>query len=130
MVTALRMIAIVGTITFASGCTTLSDARNAEGEGVKRTYQATVKQTWAASLTALRNLNLSVASENEQKGYILAQRGMTAFSYGENVALFIRKRDEANCTVEVVSKKAVMGNIFAPDWSADIHKEIASQLRR
>jgi hypothetical protein len=113
-----------------SGCTTLSDARNAEGEGVKRTYQATVKQTWEASLTALRNLNLSVASENEQKGYILAQRGMTAFSYGENVALFIRKRDETNCTVEVVSKKAVMGNIFAPDWSADIHKEIVSQLRR
>jgi hypothetical protein len=118
------------TLAFISGCSTLSDARNAEGSGVKRTYQATMKQTWDASLTALRNLNLSIASENEQKGYILAQRGMSAFSYGENIALFVRKQSESSCTVEVVSKKAMTTNIFAPDWSQDVHKEIASQLRR
>lgn len=126
----LRISLMLTSLLFAAGCTTLGDARKAEGEGVKRTYQATFKQTWDASLASLTRLKLSIASENEQKGYILAQRGMTFFSNGENVALFVRKRDEANCTVEVVSKKAVMTNIFAPNWSADIHREIASQLRR
>jgi hypothetical protein len=124
------LLALGVTLVLMSGCTTLSDARNAEGAGVKQTYQATLKQTWDASLNALRNLNLSVASENEQKGYILAQRGMSAFSYGENIALFVRRRDAASCTVEVVSKKAVTTNIFAPDWSQDIHNQIAAQLGR
>jgi hypothetical protein len=125
-----KFLMLGATLAFISGCTTLGDARNAEGSGVKRTYQATVKQTWDASLTALKNLNLSIASENEQKGYILAQRGVSAFSYGENIALFVRKQSESSCTVEVVSKKAMTTNIFAPDWSQDVHKEIASQLRR
>lgn len=130
MLTTLKMIAIVGTIAFASGCTTLADARKAEGEGVKRTYQATFKQAWDASISALSRLQLSIASENQEKGYILAQRGISAFSYGENIALFVKKQNDAECSVEVVSKRAMTTNIFAPDWSQDIHKEIALQLRK
>jgi len=117
-------------IAAASGCTTLADARKAEGEGVKLTYQATYKQAWDASLAALSKLNLAVASENQQQGYILAQRGMSAFSYGENIALFVKKQNDTACTVEVVSKKAMSTNIFATDWTQDIHKEISQQLRR
>jgi len=60
----------------------------------------------------------------------LAQRGMSAFSYGENIALFVKKQNDTACTVEVVSKKAMSTNIFATDWTQDIHKEISQQLRR
>ena len=126
----LLYFSVFAIIAAASGCTTLADARKAEGEGVRVTYQATYKQAWDASLAALSKLNLAVASENQQQGYILAQRGMSAFSYGENIALFVKKQNEAACTVEVVSKKAMATNIFATDWSQDIHKEISQQLRR
>jgi uncharacterized lipoprotein len=117
-------------IALVSGCSTLADARKAEGEGVKRTYQAPFKKTWDVSLTALSKLKLEVASENQQQGYILAQRGMTAFSYGENIALFLKKQNENATTVEVVSKKSMSTNIFAPDWTEDIHREITLQLKK
>ena len=126
----LRSSLMLTSLLFAAGCTTLGDARKAEGEGVKRTYQATFKQTWDASLASLTRLKLSIASENQEKGYILAQRGMSAFSYGENIALFVKRQNDAACTVEVVSKKAMATNIFAPDWSEDINKEIAMRLRK
>lgn len=113
-----------------SGCTTLADARKAEGDGIKKEYPVTVQRAWDASKNALSKLKLEVASENPQQGYMLAQRGITAFSYGENVAIFIRKKSETTSTIEVVSKKSMTTNIFAPDWSEDIHKEIALDIRR
>ncbi len=109
-------------------CSTLGDARRAEGDGVKRTYPGAVEATWDTTLRALSKLNLDVASENRATGYILAQRGMTAFSMGENVAIFVRKKTETSSEVEVVSKKALATNVFAPDWSEDIHKELAARI--
>lgn len=111
------------------GCSTLADARKAEGEGVKRVYPASFESTWNASNTALVKLKLEIASENRDKGYILAQRGMTLGSYGENVAVFVRKKTDAETQVEVVSKKTMATNIFAPDWTEDVLNEIGIALK-
>ncbi len=114
---------------FIQGCSTLADARKAEGEGIKRVFPASYEKTWNASNTALVKLKLEIASENRDKGYILAQRGMTFFSYGENVAIFIKKQSDSQTSVEVVSKKSMATNIFAPDWTEDIFKEIGVALK-
>jgi hypothetical protein len=114
---------------FLQGCSTLADARKAEGEGIKRSFPASFEKTWNASNTALVKLKLEIASENRDKGYILAQRGMTFFSYGENVAIFVRKKNDAETNVEIVSKKSMATNIFAPDWTEDIFKEIGIALK-
>jgi hypothetical protein len=47
---------------------------------------------------------------------------------GENVAIFVRKKTETSSEVEVVSKKALTTNVFVPDWSEDIHKELAARM--
>lgn len=111
------------------GCSTLADARKAEGEGSKRVYQATFEQTWNAANTALIKLKLEIATENISQGHILAQRGMTFASYGENVAVFVRKQAPTQTSVEVVSKKSMATNIFAPDWTEDVLNEIAIALK-
>lgn len=103
-----------------AGCTTLSDARLAKGTGMKRSYPASFDKTWAASTCSINSLGLPIAAENRTDGYILAQRGITAFSYGENVAVFLKKEKPAETSVEVVSKKAMQTNIFAPDWAPKI----------
>lgn len=107
----------------------MADARKAEGEGVKRSYLASYENTWNASNTALVKLKLEIASENRDKGYILAQRGMGLTSYGENIAVFVRKKSDTETQVEVVSKKAMATNIFAPDWSEDVLNEIGIALK-
>jgi hypothetical protein len=65
------------------------------------------------------------------EGYILAQRGITAFSYGENVAIFVESVNGVTRTrVEVVSKKAMATNVFAPDWSKEILDKLDEKLKK
>jgi len=109
-------------------CSTLGDARRAEGQGVVKIYPASSDRTWDAALSTLKKLNLDVATENKATGYILAQRGLTLLSYGENVAIFVKKKSEGTSEVEVVSKRVLAPNIFAPDWTNDIHAELAAIL--
>ena len=61
---------------------------------------------------------------------MLAQRGITAFSYGENVAIFVEPvGGQVRTRVEIVSKKAMQTNIFAPDWSVEILDKLGEKLR-
>lgn len=113
-----------------AGCSTLADARAAQGTGAKRTYNAGYDETWDATLKSLNSLGLPIAADNKTSGQIVAQRGITAFSYGENVAIFVTKEDAAKTQVEVVSKRAMSTNIFAPDWSKDILDRIPSYLAK
>ncbi len=116
----MRKIVLIIAAILLSGCTTLGDARLAKGTGMSRSYDAPFQKTWEGVICSVNGLGLPVASENKSEGYILAQRGMTAFSYGENVAIFITKKTPQMTNVEVISKKALQTNIFAPDWSSKI----------
>ncbi|MDP3798206.1 MAG: hypothetical protein Q8R06_13835 [Polaromonas sp.] len=112
-----------------SGCSNLADARAAKGTGVSREYSATAEATWKAVPQVLEEISLPLVTENRPQGYILAQRGLTPFSYGENVAIFIESVAESVKTkVEVVSKKAMATNIFAPDWSKEILDALEKKL--
>jgi len=111
-----------------AGCTTLSDVRTARGEGRSRIYDESIDTVWNSVPTALRSLGLKVAGENEQERYVLAEKGTTAFSYGENVAVFLYKIDDERTRVEVVSKKAVQTNLLAWDWEKPVLDELSKVL--
>lgn len=113
----------------ASGCSTLADARAAKGSGVSRTYAASQDEVWKAVPSVLVAIGLQLVSDNKQEGYILAQRGITAFSYGENVAIFVESIGGVTKTrVEIVSKKVMATNIFAPSWENDILNKLDEKL--
>ncbi|MBK9574155.1 MAG: hypothetical protein IPO43_16255 [Rhodoferax sp.] len=114
-----------------SGCSTLADARSAKGTGPAREYAASVDQVWKAMPAVLAELSLPLVGENKAEGYILAQRGITAFSYGENVAIFVESVNGITRTrVEVVSKKSMATNVFAPDWSNEILDKLGEKLKK
>jgi len=115
-----KILMTFAAVILLSGCTTLGDARIAKGSGMKRVYDAPYEKSWKAAVCSLNALGLSIATENKPEGHILAQRGMTAFSYGENVAVFVTKVEKSKTEIEVVSKKAMQTNIFAPNWSTKI----------
>ena len=93
-----------------------------------RSYDASFDKTWGATLCSINRLGLPLAGENKAEGYILAQRGITAFSYGENVAIFLYREAPRQTNVEVVSKKAMQTNVFAPDWAPKVLNGIDSCL--
>lgn len=111
-------------------CSTMSDLDGSQGGGVKRRYVATYDQTWDATIETLNKLELPIESQkkDEQEGRILAHRGMTAFSWGENVAIFVKPLKPDLTEVEVVSKKVVTVNVTAPDWTQDILSGIQNEL--
>lgn len=113
-----------------SGCTTLTDARNAKDTGTFRIFDAPFDSVWAVIPLAATEAGLTVVIENRSEGYILAQRGATFFSLGENVAIFVERADsEARTRVEVVSKRAMATNIFARDWRAEVLDRIQQKLK-
>jgi hypothetical protein len=125
-----RFFMAAAVLVLSSGCSTLSDVQKSEGTGIRQQYNASFDNSWRASRDALIELKLDLASENKKEGYMLAQNGLGAFSYGENVGIFVRKISEAVTSIEVVSKKVVATNIFAPDWTKDIFAKIDSKIER
>jgi hypothetical protein len=113
----------------ASGCTTMADSIQGKGTGTSKIYDKPKSEVWSATVGAVSAVGLDLVSENESSNMILAQRGISAFSYGENVAIFVESQDENTCSVEVVSKKAMQTNIFAPDWSVSLFKYLDSKLK-
>lgn len=115
----------------STGCTTLADAKNAKGTGQKVVYQATFEQIWNAMPEVVTEAGLEFIAANPSDNSILAQRGITAFSYGENVAIFVEIVTKGETTsVEVVSKKSMQTNVFAPNWAAPIFEELDKQFNR
>ena len=108
----------------------MADAVQALGTGVKVTYQASFDDIWKAMPEAINAAGLKFVSANLADRSILAQRGITAFSYGENVAIFVETIEAAKSSVEVVSMKAMTTNIFAPDWAKPIFEELDKRFKR
>jgi hypothetical protein len=114
----------------AAGCSTLNDARQAKGTGKSHLYNASFDIVWDAATQAVTDMGLQVASKSKEEGYILAQKGMSAFSYGENVAVFVEKADDQQTKVEVVSKKAMATNVFAWNWEKPILDRISEIIEK
>lgn len=110
------------------GCSSLADTRMAEGTGQKQTFNKDFDVVWRTSIDVLNTMNLPLAEENKSQGYILAKTGVSFGSYGENIAVFIKKSGANQVTVEVVSKRVLATTIFAPDWSQDILQRISARL--
>jgi hypothetical protein len=120
----------VGSMVSMSSCSTLADARAGKGSGLSREYSAPFDVVWTTIPVVLAELSLPLVADNKQDGYILAQRGITAFSYGENVAIFVESVSGVTKTrVEVVSTRAMASNIFAPDWAEYILNKLDEKLK-
>ncbi len=111
-----------------SGCSTIADCRSAKGQGTARIYNAPFENVWKIAPIALNDLGLSVAGQNKEDGYILAVKGMTMFSYGENVGVFIDVVNDEQTKVEAVSKKTMATNLFAWNWEKPILDKLSEML--
>jgi hypothetical protein len=103
----------------ASGCSTLADAKAAKGKGTVRVYEQPYDAVWATVLAVVKDTSLALVSESKAEGVILAQGGMGAFSYGENVAIYVEDvGGKIKTRVEVISKRAMATNFTAANWES------------
>jgi hypothetical protein len=112
-----------------SGCTTAADARRAEGSGTRRAYRAPLADVWSAMPDIIAAAGLDLASTDRASGQIIATNGVSLFSFGENVAIFVRAAGRDETQVEVVSKAAGSTNVFANDWSDDLFDRLDARFK-
>jgi len=117
-------------IVWSSGCGTLADAKAARGTGEVRVYDVPANTVWSALPGVVKEAGLEYVGDNRAEGYVLAQRGVTPLSYGENVAIFVQEmRPGPKTRVEVVSKKQVALNVLAPNWESELLDRLAQKLQ-
>ena len=127
---ALKIITGITAVTLMSGCSTLADTKKSEGVGKRVTYSKSMDEVWPLAILSLNDVGLDVIEENKSQGYVLAKKGMSAFSYGENVAIFVKKVDNSNTSVEVVSKRVLATTVFAKDWTDEIFMKLNARIKK
>lgn len=125
-----RTLILVGiAIGALAGCQTLGDAREAQGKGQSRTYDAPFDTVWKAVPRAANDLDLAIAGTYVDEKYYLAERGITAFSWGERVAIFVKPETPAQTSVEVVSKSRGALNVTATNFEGPLLDKIGQVLQ-
>ncbi len=113
----------------SSGCSTLADAQASRGTGSSKIYNKPYDVVWSAVLETVRSSGLALVSDNKEKGSILAQGAISAFSWGENVAIYVEDvGGKVKTRVEIINKRVVATNITAADWESRILEALDKRL--
>lgn len=113
----------------SSGCTTLADAQASRGTGSTKIYNKPYDVVWDVVIETVRSSGLALVSDSKEKGTILAQGSISAFSWGENVAIYVQDVDgKVKTRVEVINKRAVATNITATNWESKILEALDKRL--
>ena len=113
-----------------SGCASLADAQAAKGSGTAKVYEKPYDIVWNAVLESVKASGLDLVAEIKDKGTILGQGKVGAFTWGENVAIFVEEAGgKVRTRVEVVNKRAMATNITARDWESRIFDELDKRLQ-
>jgi hypothetical protein len=113
-----------------TGCTSLNTAAKAKGSGEQVIYKASFDEVWAAVPEVITNVGLQYVSVNNDKHMFLAKHGISGWSWGENVAIFVGKIEDGKTSVEVVSKRELVTNITAQDWDGPIFVQLDRMFKR
>ena|SRR5437879_12572899 len=113
-----------------NGCTSLNTAAKSRGTGERVIYKASFDEVWAAVPEVITNVGLQYVNLNNDKHMFLARRGITGWSWGENVAIYVEKIEDGKTSVEVITKRKLATNITAQDWDGPIFIQLDRRFRR
>ncbi len=111
-----------------TGCATAASVKGSRGSGRSETYNYPYEQTYQAAVDAMRDQAIEILEKDRETGTIIGKKGVSAFSYGERVGIYLYKLEEAKTKVEVISAKVLATNVFAKDWTDAIFVAIRKNL--
>ena len=87
----LRMSAVL-LLALLAGCASTQTLRSAQGSGEKRTYGVSYERAWNLIPYAIGETGGKVKDRNFERGYVVAEYGISWTSLGERVALFCQRK--------------------------------------
>jgi hypothetical protein len=124
----LSALVITVFVVFIGGCASTETVKEAKGQGVSRIYQEAYGPVYNATLAAAKSKNLDVVESDKTTGRIILSHGVTLWSWGEKIAVFVQKKGTTTTQVEVVSKPVLSPLNFPPDWQKILLDQIDVEL--
>ena len=115
-------------VCFLGACATTETVQQAKGTGDKKTFNAEYESVYQATLSAAGKQGLSVTKADKGTGEILLSHGVTPWSWGERIAIFVEKISDNQTQVEIISKPVMAPLNFPPDWVSKLFDAIGAEL--
>jgi hypothetical protein len=112
-----------------SGCASTGTVKEAKGQGESRIYQNAFDAVFDATLAAAKTKELQVVESDKDSGRIILSHGVTWWSWGERIAIFLKAATAETTEVEIVSKPVLSPLNFPPDWQQILLEQIEVELR-
>jgi PBP1b-binding outer membrane lipoprotein LpoB len=112
-----------------AGCASTETVKEAQGQGISRTYEYAYEPVFNAAVAAAKAKELEVLENDKNAGRLVFSKGVTLWSWGERIAVFVRPVNSKTTQVEVVSKAVMAPLNFPPDWQNILLEQIASELK-
>ena len=109
------------------GCATIQTVKNSKGAGQQKLYSESVDLVWPRVKSAVLETGGSIVEVNEADQFLLASYSMSAWSWGEKVAVFCAASN-GGTVVEVVSKASLATNVTAPNRAPEIFASLERSL--
>jgi hypothetical protein len=113
----------------ASGCASTETVKEAKGQGVSRTYPYAYESVYNATIAAAKTKELEVVENDKANGRLILSHGVTLWSWGEKIAVFVKALATTSTEVEIVSKPVMSPLNFPPDWQQILLDQIDVELR-
>ena len=122
-------LAVTMALILLVGCASTETVRESKGEGAKDLYSATFENVYAATLRAAQSEELKIVAANKNAGQIDLSHGVTLWSWGERISVFLTRISASETEVEIVSKPVMAPLNFPPDWENRLFKAIDRELK-
>ncbi|MCK4828727.1 hypothetical protein KA005_74035 [bacterium] len=93
-----------------------------------RIYDAPPEKVYHAAIVAFQNLGLKLFKQDQNAGYIEGGRKPGFGRGAENVGVYIVSEVPGKTEVSIENRKAMLGYLFAVDWTDKLFQQISSEL--
>lgn len=111
-----------------SGCASTESVKASREEAVHRVYAAPYDSVYAATLAAAKAKELDLVESDPSTGRIVVSHGISWWSWGERIVIWLRSLNESNTDVAIVSKPILAPFNYPPDWTSRLFEQIAAEL--
>ncbi len=114
-----------------SGCATMNTVRPdgaTHPDGATRVYVYPLPVVFAAAKAAARDVGLEVVEEAPDKSFLTARRGVTGWSWGEVVGIYLAPKSPEETKVTIRSLPRLRTNITATNFSMRLHRALPPLL--
>ncbi len=113
-------LAALALLLLPTGCSSPQSVAQMQGQGAKEVYNAGYDRVWSAAHASAQQGDLYILTADKAHGFISAKRSLQPETFGENVAIWVRRISPTQTQVEVVSRQAGPPVLIMRNWEKRI----------